>query len=259
MSTLQWNGISPNPTFVGADNYVRLFQDPIVAQALWHTLAGFLIGFPAATAIGIVMASLLHSRIRLATVHKVILFIPVVLSPAVTAPVFRQIFSIDGQLNWVLEHVGLGFLSQPWLAQSSTALLAVVAVGTWHGAGISFILYYAAMGQIEPEILEAARLDGAGNLRTLVSIVWPDVRGTTLALATLSVIWSLKTFDLPYLITTAGPNFATEYLGTFIYRWTITNGSAGYGAAASILLLVLALGIGIALNVRRRSEGSRDV
>ena len=81
------------------------------------------------------------------------------------------------------------------------------------------------------------------------------VRGTTLALATLSAIGALKTFDIPYLITTGGPNFATEFLGTLIYRTSIPLGQVGYGAALSILLLVIAIAMAIILNARRRSKG----
>ena len=80
----------------------------------------------------------------------------------------------------------------------------VMAVTVWQWTGLTFILFYAAMAQIEPEILEAARIDGASNLRTLVAIVWPMCKGTTIALATLGIIGALKTFDVPYLVTKGG-------------------------------------------------------
>ena len=102
--------------------------------------------------------------------------------------------------------------------------------------------------------VEAARIDGAGNFRTLVHIVWPGVRGTTLAMAILSAIGALKTFDVPYLVTVGGPNYATEFLGTYIYRQTIPLSHVGYGAALSIFLLVLALAMAIILQVRGREK-----
>jgi len=170
------------------------------------------------------------------------------------APVFRQIFAADGQFNWVLEHIGLGFIAQPWLAQSSTALPVIMSITIWEWTGLAFILYFAAMGQIDPSVLEAARIDGAGNLRTVVSIIWPGVRGTTVALLTVTAIGALKTFDVPYLVTLGGPNYATEFLGTFIYREGIPQSNVGYAAALSILLLVLALGIAVLLQVRGRER-----
>jgi ABC-type sugar transport system permease subunit len=254
ISTLDWNGTAPDPTPVGAANYTKVFQDPVFWEAIQHTIISFLVTFVIQTALGILFAVLLHSKVRLGVVYKIILFVPVVLAPAITAPVFRQIFAYDGQFNWVLTHVGLGGLAQPWLAQSSTALPVIMSITIWQWTGMTFILYYAAMGQIETEVLEAARIDGAGNIHTLVSIIWPGIRGTTVALATLSAIGALKTFDIPYLVTMGGPNFATEFLGTLIYRQSIPLGNVGYGAALSIMLLVLALVMGIILNTRGREK-----
>jgi raffinose/stachyose/melibiose transport system permease protein len=188
----------------------------------------------------------------------VIIFIPVVLAPAITAPVFRRVFAPDGQFNWVLEHIGLGALQQPWLGQESTALPVIMAVTVWQFTGITFVLYFAAMGQIDQSVIEAARMDGAGNIRTIVSIIWPGVRGTTLAMAILSAIGALKTFDIPYLVASGGPNYATEFLGTYIYRKTITQSHVGYGAGLSIILLVLALAMAIVLQLRGREREGTD-
>jgi raffinose/stachyose/melibiose transport system permease protein len=210
----------------------------------------FVVTFVAQTVLGLVFAVLLHSRVKLAVVYKVIIFIPVVLAPAITAPVFRGIFAPDGQFNWLLEHVGLGFLAQPWLGQESTALPVLMAITVWQWTGLTFVLYFAAMGQIDQSVIEAARIDGAGNFRTLVHVIWPGVRGTTLAMAILSAIGALKTFDIPYLVTVGGPNYATEFLGTYIYRKTIPQSHVGYGAALSIILLVLALVMALILQVR---------
>jgi ABC-type sugar transport system permease subunit len=110
------------------------------------------------------------------------------------------------------------------------------------------------MSQIDHSIIEAARIDGAGNIRTLVSVIWPGVRGTTVALAMLGAIGALKTFDVPYLVTIGGPNYATEFLGTYIYRMTIPLDHVGYGAALSVILLVLALGMAIVLQLRGRER-----
>ncbi len=256
ISTLDWNGTAPDPTSVGLANYAKLFADPVFWMAIQHTLLFFVVTFVIQTVLGIVFAAMLHSRPWAGTLYKVVLFVPVVLAPAIMAPVFRQIFANGGQFNWILEHVGLGALAQPWLAQPSTALWVIMTISIWQWTGMTMILYYAAMSQIEPEVLEAAEMDGAGNIRKLVSIIWPSVRGTTIALATLSAIGSLKTFDIPYLVTTGGPNFATEFLGTMIYRISIPLGQVGYGAAISVMLVVIALVLGIVLNVRGREKGA---
>jgi raffinose/stachyose/melibiose transport system permease protein len=257
ISTLNWDGVSPNPQHVGLANYAQAFHDPVFWDTIRHTVVFFVVTFTVQTAIGFTFAALLHSKVKLPSLYKVIIFVPVVLAPATMAPIFRQIFSATGQFNTILQHLGLGALAQPWLAQSSTALPVIMAITVWEWTGVTFILYFAAMTQIEPEILEAARIDGANGLTTLVRIVWPSVRGTTIALGMLSVVGALKTFDVPYLVSgpTGGPNFATEFLGTFIYRVSIPQAEVGYGAALSIMLLILALGGALAFGLRGTRRG----
>ncbi|WP_345763110.1 carbohydrate ABC transporter permease [Diaminobutyricibacter sp. McL0608] len=254
LSTLNWDGASPDPESIGLKNYANLVSDPVFWKAIWHTVSFFIVTFLVQTAIGVLFAVIMHSRIRLAVVYKVIIFVPVVLAPAIMAPVFRQIFAADGQLNWVLSHIGLGFLAQPWIGQESTALPVIMAITIWQWTGLTFVLYYAAMSQIDQSLLEAARIDGAGNIRTLTAIIWPSLRGTTLALGILSAIGALKTFDVPWLVTIAGPNNATQFLGTYIYQMTIQLAHVGYGAALSIVLLVIALVMAIVLQVAGREK-----
>jgi raffinose/stachyose/melibiose transport system permease protein len=250
VSTQDWDGISTDMTGVGAGNYTRIFGDPVFWDAIRHTVEFFVVTFVVQTFLGLLFAVLLHAKVKLAGIYKVIVFVPVVLAPATMAPVFRHMFAPDGELNGVLHQIGLGALAQPWIGQTSTALPVIMAITIWEWTGVTFVLYYAATSQIDRSVVEAARIDGAGNFRILVSIVWPGVRGTTVALAILSAIGALKTFDLPYLVTAiGGPDYATEFLGTYIYRMTITLAHVGYGAALSIILLVVALVVAILLQV----------
>jgi raffinose/stachyose/melibiose transport system permease protein len=259
ISTLDWDGVSANPISVGAKNYVKLFHDPVFWQTIEHTAVFFAITFAAQIVLGMAFAILMHSRVRLTAIYKVIIFVPVVLAPATMAPVFREIFSPTGQFNDVLKAVGLGSLAQPWLAQTSTALAVIIAIAIWQSTGVAFILYFAAMSQIETEVMEAARLDGAGNFRVIYKIIWPAVRGTTIALSILSAISALKLFDIPYLVSSGGPDYATEFLGTFIYRVSVPQSEVGYGAALSIMLLVLAVAVAIFFSLRGREKDSANV
>lgn len=241
ISTLNWDGLSPRAEAVGAGNYTRMFADPIFWGALENTAVFWVVTFVAQTFLGFTLAVIMHSRVKLVTLHKVIIFIPTVLAPATMAPVFRLFYADDGLPNEILRAVGLGSLAQPWLANADTALPVIMLITIWQWTGLWFILYYAAMSQIDPELLEAARLDRAGNLRTLWYIVWPGCRGTTIALAMLSFIGALKTFDVPYLVTGGGPYHSTEFLGTYIYRIGIRQAHIGYSASISIVLLILAI------------------
>lgn len=260
LSTLRWNGISATRTTVGFDNFATLFRDEVFWGAIRHTVVFFVVTTVGQLGLGMLFAALLHSRVRWAGVYKVLIFIPSVLAPATMAPVFRKIFAPDGDLNSVLSSLGLQSLSRPWLAEPATALAVVMLMQIWLSVGVAFILYYAALGQIDPEMIEAARLDGAGNLIVFGRIVLPSVRGTSIALTTLSAIASLKTFDVPYLVTGGGPSYGTEFLGTLIYRISIPESNVGYGAAISIVLLVLAVASAFVFNrSARRRDGAENV
>ena len=226
---------------MGLGNYTDMWADPVFWAALRHTAVFWVGTFVGQTVLGFTLAAILHSGVKFPTLHKVIIFIPTVLAPATMAPVFRLFFAPDGMVNDILRGVGLGSLARPWLADAHTALPALMLIAIWQWTGLFFILYYAAMTQIDPELLEAARLDRAGNIRTLWYIVWPGCRGTTVLLAMLSFIGALKTFDIPYLVTDGGPHQATEFLGTYIYRVGIRQAHIGYAAALSVVLLVLAI------------------
>ena len=241
ISTLDWDGLSPTAESVGLGNYTEMWADPVFWATLRHTAVFWVVTFAGLTVLGFTLAAILHSGVKFPTLHKVIIFIPTVLAPATMAPVFRLYFADDGMINDILRGIGLNSLARPWLADANTALPALMLITIWQWTGLWFILYYAAMTQIEPELLEAARLDRAGNIRTLWYIVWPGCRGTTVSLGMLSFIGALKTFDIPYLVTDGGPHRATEFLGTYIYRVGIRQAHIGYAAALSVVLLVLAI------------------
>ncbi len=231
-----------------------MFADPVFWMALQHTVIFFVVTFVGQVFLGFVFAVLLHSKIRFAVIYKILVFVPVVIAPAAMAPIFRVMFTPTGQVNQLLAAIGLGSLQQPWLGQDSTALPVIMSIAIWSGTGISFILYYAAIGQIEPEMIEAARLDGAGNARIVRSIIWPNLRGTTVAIAMLTAIGSLKLFDIPQLVTVGGPNYATEFLGTLIYRQAVPLNAVGYASAISVTLLVLAVAAAILLRLTGREK-----
>lgn len=247
LSTLDWNGLDPIQTKVGIKNYAKAFSDWIFWKAITNTILYFTITFLVQNFLGFVFAAILHSEVKFATLHKCLIFIPTILAPATMAPVFRLLFSPQGVLQDIFNLLHLN-ITVDWLSKPNTALFILMIVAVWQYTGMSFILYYAAMSQIDREMIEASHLDGAGNFRTLLKIVLPNCKGTTVSLAMLGIIGALKTFDIPYLITTGGPNHATEFLGTYIYRQGIRQSHLGYAAAMSVILLVLAIGGAIMIN-----------
>ena len=240
LSTLDWNGLDPIQTTVGMSNYDKALSDWIFWKAIKNTVVFFLVTFLIQNFLGFIFAAILHSEVKLATLHKCLIFIPTILAPATMAPVFRLLFSPQGMLQDLFDTLHLG-ITVDWLARPDSALFILMIVTIWQVTGMSFILYYAAMSQIDKEMLEASHLVGASKFRTLLSIVLPNCKSTTISLAMLGIIGSLKTFDVPYLITTGGPNHATEFLGTYIFKQGIKQSHLGYAAAISVMLLILAI------------------
>ena len=253
LSTLDWNGLDPVQTRVGMSNFTKALSDWVFWKAIRNTIVFFIITFVIQNFLGFILAAILHTKVKLATVHKCLIFIPTILAPATMAPVFRLLFSPQGMLQDIFDTLHLG-ITVDWLSKPNSALFILMIVAVWEFTGMSFILYYAAMSQIDKEMLEASRLDGAGNFRTLWNMVLPNCKGTTVSLAMLGIIGALKTFDIPYLITTGGPNHATEFLGTYIYRQGLRQSHLGYAAAISVMLLVLAISGAILINKMNKGD-----
>ncbi len=255
-STLDWNGISPNGKPVGGDNYLKLLNDPIFWTSLRNTLV-----FAAATIVlqmvfGFALAVLVRTRAFLRGLLRTLAFVPVVLAPAVVATSFRFLLTPDGSINGLLSAVTGQTVEQPWLADPSTALLMIVLINVWQYTGYSFLIYDAAMGQIDNSVIEATRIDGASTWQLLRLVVAPLLSGSHLVLIVLGVISALKTFDLVFLTTAGGPGTTTQVLTGYIYKQVIDQFHAGYGAALSVALVAIALVFSV-LQVRLSSREAR--
>jgi len=258
LSFFSWRGGATKMTFLGLDNYTKAFGSSVFWSAIAHTLIFYVVVLGVQVLGGVGFAAAMHSKIMFATLYKVIIFVPVVIAPAIMAPAHIQVWSSDGTVNSLLNDFGMGWLAQSWIGQSSTSLLVVTMAQCWGAVGFGFLLYYAAMGQIEYEILEAARLDGAGNLRILWSIILPNVKATTISLAILNFITALKLFDNPWLLTQGGPAHSSEFLGTMIYSEVSGQSrNLGYASALSMILLVIAIAVSVVMNTRGTERPAR--
>jgi raffinose/stachyose/melibiose transport system permease protein len=246
ISLQRWDGLNPEMTFVGAENYRRLASDRVIHTSLYNHLFFFLFGVGLQTAVGFLMAVLLYARLRFHTTIKAIFFLPVVMAPIIIAAIFRIMLDANlGTLNTALRSVGLDVLALPWLGDPTWARWSLVVVNVFQWAGFSMLLYYSGMLAIPAEIYEAAKVDGA-NLRQMVRrITFPLVRGQTSILIILGIIGSLKTFDIVMLLTAGGPGIATEFLNTYLYKKYVQEFNAGYAEAIGILILVLAMSLAI--------------
>lgn len=242
VATLDWNGIDDSPRSVGLDNFVAVAGDTVFWTALRHVLVFGVITIVVQMVIGLVVAILLSGdAVRGKVVYKIVMFLPVVLAPAAVATAFRSILSPDGAFNGLLSTLLPGTVSTAWLANPDLVLYALAAINIWQWSGFSFLLYQAAISQIDKNLFEAASIDGASFLQTLRHITLPQLSGTHATLALTGCIGALKTFDIVYLTTGGGPGRSSEFLTTYIYKQVIDQYHAGYSAALSVVLLVLAL------------------
>jgi len=243
VSLFDWNGLTPDRDFVGLENYLDIARDPVFHKILLNTIIFAVLTIFLQMALGLLIAVLLKFSVVLKSLYKIIFFLPVVTAPAITAFIFRRIYSAEGELNQLLTALGLGRFTQVWLANPDLALYSVAAVNIWHWTGFSFLLYFAALTMIDKSIYEAALIDGANFFQMLRHITLPLLKPTHFTLITLGVIGSLKTFDIVYLTTGGGPGRATELMATYIFKKSIVEFDVGYSAALSIVLLLLAVTI----------------
>jgi raffinose/stachyose/melibiose transport system permease protein len=242
VSLLNWNGISATQTFIGLKHYGDIIKDPIFIKAIQNTAIFGVLAIVIQMILGLGLALLLNRPVLLKTVYKIVFFLPVVLASSVTAYVFRHIFDANkGELNQFMDAIGLHALNQAWLADPNLALYSLIAINIWQWTGFSFIMYLAGLTLIDETLYDAARMDGANGIQTVIHITVPLLRPTHYSLVILGVVGALKTFDIVFLTTGGGPGRATEFLSTYIYKKEILEFNAGYASALSIVMLLLAM------------------
>ena len=241
-SLFKWNGIGPS-TWVGLQNYAELFTDSVLRSSFLH--AGVLIFFyaviPVLLALFLTAIISRGANLRGMSGFRTLLFLPQVVASVVVATTWVAIYSPDGLSNQLLRLVGLGSLTRAWLGDFDTALPAVGIVGSWLGIGLCLVLFLSGVANIQPELFEAARIDGAGPVGEFFSITLPALRGQIAVALTLTVVAALKTFDLVYITTRGGPGTSTTLPAFEAYNRAFNTGKVGSAAAVAILLTAIIL------------------
>lgn len=252
-SFYDWDGIGAS-RWVGLANYRTVLADERLRDSVVHSL--LLIGFFTVLPIllGLVAAALvaeLRSR-RIQAFARVVLFLPQVIPLAGAAIAWSWLYSDDGAVNQALRAVGLDALTRPWLGDFGTALPAVGLIGTWVATGLCTVLFTAGIQRLDPALLEAAALDGAGWLRRLRSITVPSLRREVAVAATVLTIAALASFDIVYVATAGGPGYATTVPGVLIFRLVFTEQAVGLASALAVVLVALVLAVIAPLQWRNR-------
>jgi raffinose/stachyose/melibiose transport system permease protein len=257
LSLYKWNGVDPAQTFLGAENWVRLATDGVFWHALRNNFVIVILSILIQLPVGLALAVLLDTGGRRLRAFKVVYFLPLLLSTVAIGILFKYIYDpYFGIINAGLEGIGLKSLTQEWLSNPSIALYSVIAVVCWQYIPFYMVLFLAALTGIPLELREAAYIDGATENTYFWRIVLPLLRGSIVTAATLSLIGSLKYFDLIWVMTEGGPVNATELMATYMYKKAFNSFEMGYGAtiASALFIVVLITALTVYFPTQRQEE-----
>lgn len=244
LSTRRWDMISPVKKPVGLDNYDYLWHSETFRTVLWNTLV-FTIGTVGGSMVlGLLVALLLHQKLRGRIVGRAIVFMPTLLSGAAIGIVWVYIFDPRyGLIRTVLNPLGID--SPNWLRDTTWALPALIIVYIWKNLGFAAIIYLAGLQGIPRDLIEAATLDGAGVWGRFKAVTLPMLSPITFFLVITSILNSFQAFDIISVMTQGGPVDATNTLVYYIYDEGFVAFNAGRASAAAVVLFVLMLAVTI--------------
>ncbi len=240
----RWDGISPSE-WVGFHNFQVIWSDPIFRTALRNN-AIFALSVPILVVVPLIVAFAIHRRVPGWRFFRATVFLPAVYATVVIGILTATVLQLDGPLNQVLGEVGLGGLQREWLGSASTSIPLILLVVVWTNFGYNVLLYLAGMSAIDPSLEEAARIDGAGWMRILVSVIAPNLRRVLEIVLVVNTIAAFAfMFTYVYTITNGGPGTDTYVAEFYIYQQAFTNQNMGYAAAIGVVLVLIVLVVGL--------------
>lgn len=230
--------------FIGLDNYVRLFRDPIFGKALANTLVIVAVALPSVTAFSLWVASAIYRRVAAArSFFRVIFYLPVVTGTVAVTVVWKWMFNnYYGIVNFLGKETGMIRNNINWLGDKRYALACIILILFTTSIGQPIVLYTAALGNVDTSLVEAAQTDGATRFQIFRKILLPAIAPTTLYILVITTINSFQCFALIQLLTSGGPNHATDTIMYYIYYQAFKLYDYGYGNAMGIVLALLIAG-----------------
>ena len=242
MSVQNWDLFRP-AKFVGLANYRSLFaDDPLFEIALRNTVV-YTVGTVVPTVfISLAVAGVLNRKIKGINIFRTIIFLPLAVSSVVMAVVWQFVFNTNnGLINIMLGWIGLGPV--PWLNDPKWAMLSLCTVSVWRSVPFATVILLAAMQGVPDNLYEAAKLDGAGEVRQFVSITVPLIRAAVSFVVVISIIHAFQAFDLVYVLTggNGGPETATYVLGIMLFQHAFAFLEFGYASALAWVIFAILL------------------
>jgi multiple sugar transport system permease protein len=240
--------------FTGFSNYAKVLDDPTFGPALWHTAVFTIVSLAFQFAIGLALAVFFHRNFRLSATLRALFLIPWLLPLIVSSSTWSWMLNSDsGIVNAALGAVGVGPID--WLTSPDWSLWSVTIANIWIGVPFNLVVLYAGLQTIDPAVYEAAELDGANGWQRFWNVTFPLLRPVSAITLLLGLVYTLKVFDIIWIMTRGGPSTSSTTFATWSYRLGFGNllPAFGPGAAVGNLLILIALVFGLLyIRVQRR-------
>ena len=228
----------PRFDFVGLDQHIALWSN-----SRWHAsvenLAIFTVGFVGfSTLLGLVLAILLDQRVKAESLFRTIYMYPLAISFIVTGTAWKWALNPGLGFEKLMHDWGFLDFRFDWIANADRAIYTLIIAAVWQGSGFAMAVFLAALRGVDAEIVKAAKIDGAGAIRTYVSVVLPLLRPAFFTVFIIMVALAIRTFDLMVAMTGGGPGFATDLPTNFMYQFAFGRQRLGLAAASSIMIFV---------------------
>ena len=232
-----------NPNFVGADNYIKLFKEPVFYKVMFNTFMYLVIADPFLVTFPLFLAILINQKIRGITLYKILLYLPVIVSIVVAAIAFKWLYAGQGILNYILSLFHIKSIG--WLVDTKWALFSVALVTIWKGIGYYMMIYLASLMSVPQDLYEACDIDGANFITKHLTVTIPHIMPTIALVSTISTISAMKVFAEIYVMTKGGPLNSTKTIVYYIYERAFENLDLGYASALAVVLLVVVMGFSL--------------
>ncbi|BFT74600.1 carbohydrate ABC transporter permease [Paenibacillus sp. P36] len=258
-SMFKWSGIQTEKTFIALQNYVSLLSDNVFWMTVSNNLLLVIASVVTQIPLGLVMALILFAPLKGMRLFRTVYFLPLLMSTVAVGILWSLIYDpMFGVINKTLEAIGLGSWQNGWLGDTKTAFIAVIITICWQYTPFYMILFRAAISGIPTDIYESAGIDGCSGFKKFWHITLPLIKPTIITSSVLSVIGSLKYFDLIFVMTEGGPSSSTELMATYMYKQAFSQFNMGYASSISFTMFVIAFVVALIILAADRSRAKAN-
>jgi len=237
-SLTNWNGVAPNPKFIGLTNFIQIFKgDPSFNTALIFTVKYTVLFVVITNILGILLALALVRQFKLSNVLRAMFFVPYIMSLVIIGFVWKFIL-VQG-FDYLGKLTNIGLFNMDWLGTPNLAFVAIVFVSIWQAVGFYMVIYIAGLQSVPKDLLEAATIDGASPIKKFFNVTLPMIMPSVTICVFLALTSAIKLYDVIVSLTAAGPAGKTASITYDIYREEFQNNNYGYGTAKALVLFAI--------------------